>query len=95
MADNTTAYLLLKAALGRATVPTDAERLMRARIEQAIGGLKRAGLELDENDPADAGLIAAYAEWLYTRRHVEDPKPRALTDEIRSRQLDKTTGGAP
>lgn len=94
MADNTTAYLLLKAALGRATVPTDAERLMRARIEQAIGGLKRAGLDLDENDPADCGLIAAYAEWLYTRRHVEDPKPRSLVDEIHSRQISKATSAA-
>lgn len=88
------AYLLLKAALGRKTVPEEIEALMRAKLTQARGGLKRAGLELSDNDPADCGLIAAYAEWLYTRRHVEDPKPRSLVDEIRSRQLDRTTAAA-
>ena len=87
------AYLLLKAALGRKNVPEEIEALMRAKLSQARGGLKRAGLELSNSDPADCGLIAAYAEWLYTRRHVEDPKPRSLVDEIRSRQIDRTTGG--
>lgn len=91
--DNTAPYLLLKASLGRASVPADAERLMRSKIEQARGGLKRAGIIVDDNDPADCALLAAYAEWLYTRRHVEDPKPRSLVDEIRSRQLSETTGG--
>lgn len=89
-----TAYLLLKAALGRKTVPEEIEALMRAKLNQARGGLRRAGLELDDSDPADCGLIAAYAEWLYTRRHVEDPKPRSLVDEIRSRQIDRTTAAA-
>ena len=87
-----TAYLLLKAALGRKTVSEEIEALMRAKLTQARGGLMRAGLELSDNDAADCGLIAAYAEWLYTRRHVEDPKPRSLVDEIRSRQIDKSTG---
>ncbi len=86
------AYLLLKASLGRKTVPEEIEALMRSKLSQARGGLKRAGLELKDSDPADCGLIAAYAEWLYTRRHVEDPKPRSLVDEIRSRQVDKSTG---
>lgn len=86
------AYLLLKASLGRKTVPEEIEALMRSKLSQARGGLKRAGLELDDSDPADCGLIAAYAEWLYTRRHVEDPKPRSLVDEIRSRQVAETTG---
>ena len=90
-----TAYLLLKAALGRKTVPEEIEALMRAKLNQARGGLRRAGLALSDSDPADCGLIAAYAEWLYTRRHVEDPKPRSLVDEIRSRQLDKTTSESP
>lgn len=86
------AYLLLKASLGRKTVPEEIEALMRSKLSQARGGLRRAGLALDDADPADCGLIAAYAEWLYTRRHVEDPKPRSLVDEIRSRQVDKSTG---
>ena len=89
-----TAYLLLKAALGRKTVPEEIEALMRAKLNQARGGLRRAGLELSDSDPADCGLIAAYAEWLYTRRHVEDPKPRSLVDEIHSRQISKATSAA-
>lgn len=89
-----TAYLLLKAALGRKTVPEEIEALMRAKLNQARGGLRRAGLELSDSDPADCGLIAAYAEWLYTRRHVEDPKPRSLVDEIHSRQIYKATSAA-
>ena len=89
-----TAYLLFKAALGRKTVPAEIETLMRAKLNQARGGLRRAGLALSDNDPADCGLIAAYAEWLYTRRHVEDPKPRSLVDEISSRQIDRTTSAA-
>lgn len=89
-----TAYLLLKAALGRKTVPEEIEALMRAKLNQARGGLRRAGLALSDSDPADCGLIAAYAEWLYTRRHVEDPKPRSLVDEIHSRQISKATSAA-
>ena len=92
--DNTAAYLLLKAALGRATVSAEIEALMRARLAEARGSLQRSGIELDDTDPADCAFLAAYAEWLYTRRHSEDPKPRSIVDEIHSRQVARTTADA-
>lgn len=95
MIDNTPAYLLLKMSLGRATVSLELETLLRAKCDQAAGELRRAGLSLDGSSAADNALIAAYAEWIYRRRNAEDPKPRALRDEIHSRQLARTTGGAP
>ena len=86
-------YELLKAALGLKTVSPEIEMLLYSKLDQARGGLERAGLTLDETAPPDCALIAAYAEWLYTRRHIEDPKPRSLTDEIHSRQVHRATGG--
>ena len=94
MPDNSAAFALLKAALGRRTVPDEIALLMFARIDQARGALLRAGIEIDDTDPADLSLLAAYAEWLYMRRNSEDPKPRSLVDEIHSRQVAKSTGGS-
>jgi len=95
MPDLTPAYTLLKMSLGRTTVPPELETLLRAKCDQAAGELRRAGLSLDDGSPADNALIAAYAEWIYRRRNAEDPKPRALRDEIHSRQIARTTGGTP
>lgn len=95
MANNAHAFSLLKAALGRAVVPEEMRALMYARIDQARGDIARAGLTLDDGAPADMAFLAAYAEWLYSRRSAEDPKPRSLVDEIRSRQTARATGGAP
>ena len=91
---NETAYNLLRVALGRESVSQDVALLLRSTVQRAIGELERAGLPLNPACSADAAFIAAYAEWIYRRRNAEDPKPRSLTDEIRSRQLARSTGEA-
>lgn len=93
MQDITPVYLLLKASLGRASVSQEIELLLRAKCEQALKALQRSGVSPDLSEPADCALIAAYAEWLYKRRNAEDPKPRALIDEIHDRQVSRATGG--
>ncbi len=89
-----TALAFLKTALGRNAVDTKTEAYLSATLDRARGELQRAGLSLDEGNPADCALLAATAEWIYKRRNAEDPKPRSLRDEIHSRQVSRTTGGA-
>lgn len=94
MADST-ALAFLKTALGRYAVDIPTQAYMEATLDRARGELYRAAVPFDEAFPADAALVAAYAEWIYRRRNAEDPKPRSLRDEIHARQLDRTAGGTP
>lgn len=92
---DSTAFAFLKAALGRNAVDIPTADYMEGVLERARGELRRANVPFDETQSADCALLAAYAEWIYKRRNAEDPKPRSLRDEIHSRQLARTTGGAP
>lgn len=87
-------YALLKTSLGLYLPGPDIEKVLLVKLDQAAGQLQRAGLTLDAKDPADASLLAAYAEWLYNRRTDMALKPRSLIEEIHSRQIAKATASA-
>lgn len=93
MANTGTAYAMLKVDLGFLGVPPEpVENYMQQLLDSARTELARDGVALDENDPADAGLVAMYAAWLYRKRDSGAGKPRMLREALNDRKVHGKVG---
>ena len=74
------------------SIPEPVRDLLRSDLEAARTAVRRSGIVLDEDVPADVNLLVAYASWLFTRRRTGEAKPPMISTEIRDRQVARATG---